>query len=139
MGEMKAPESVRTPGRTWTEFPGELGDSGEGDVEVEAPEEVEVREALENELFEQAEVENAVDERHSREIRTSDTVYIRIPGGAAVEEPVRIDTELRSGFFPSHVIVVAEEGSSATVVERNSGEGRIDSSIVEVRVREDAH
>ncbi|MCJ7479208.1 MAG: SufD family Fe-S cluster assembly protein [Candidatus Nanohaloarchaeota archaeon QJJ-7] len=138
MAEMEGPESVRTPGRVWTEFPEDLGEEGEGELRVEAPDDVEVREAVKPELFREADVKNAVTEHHSKLLEEENTVFVRIPEDTVVEEPIRIDTRIGSGFFPHHVLVIAGEGSAARVVERNQGDGRVDSSITEVIVEEGA-
>lgn len=136
---MQQPESVTTPGRTWTEFPEELGGAGSGSVTVDAPDAVEVRAAREDELFQQVDPEkNTVTARHAADLALANTVLVRVPEGAAVAEPIRIDTEGTDGFFPYHVVVVAESGSSARVVERNRGAAATDASVVELAVEQHA-
>ncbi len=139
MTQTKRPESVRTPGRTWTEFPEELGETGSGTVTVDAPDAVEVRDARPDELFEQIDADaNMVTARHAEELEGENTVFVRVPAGTAVEEPIQVESDGTAGFFPHHIVVVAEPGSSAAVVERNTGAASTDSSLVEVQVGEDA-
>ncbi|MDY6770101.1 MAG: SufD family Fe-S cluster assembly protein [Candidatus Nanohaloarchaea archaeon] len=139
MTELEQPDSVRTPGRTWTEFPEELGGPGRGTVAVTAPGTVEVRAADESDRFDRIDPEqNTVAARHADDLAAGNAVLVRVPSGVAVEEPVRIATELREGFFPHHVVVIVEDGAAAEVVERNQGSGAVDSSVVEVVVGADA-
>ncbi|MDY6768601.1 MAG: SufD family Fe-S cluster assembly protein [Candidatus Nanohaloarchaea archaeon] len=127
------PDSVRTPGRTWTEFPVEPGEQGHGTVAVTAPDEVTIRTAVDADLFRQIDADrNAVTARHATALDLFNTVVVEVPDGEAVEEPVRIATRIEEGFFPHHVIVDIGDAASATVVEENRGSGVMDAGIVEV-------
>lgn len=133
--ELDEPETVRTPGRTWTGFP-EVPERGEGDLTVEAPDAVEVRDAREDDLFEQVDPHaDRVVAAHAGAV--ADAVVVRIPSGVALEEPVRITAEARSGLYPYHVVVRVGDGASAEVVEEHRGEG-VATAVAEVEVGLDA-
>ncbi|MFB6166919.1 MAG: SufD family Fe-S cluster assembly protein [Candidatus Nanohaloarchaea archaeon] len=126
--ELQPPESVRTPGRTWTEMPRDLPESGEGSIDVQAPDEVVVEEA--DEVFRLIEIErNSFHAFHASNLEPEDAVRLRIE--ESPEEPVRIETRLQEGFYPHHVVVEVEDGVEVEVIEENLGTGFLDSSMTE--------
>ncbi|MFB6199748.1 MAG: SufD family Fe-S cluster assembly protein, partial [Candidatus Nanohaloarchaea archaeon] len=133
--EKRMPESVRTPGRTWTEFPEFERGSGSGTLEVETPDGVTVERGSRAVKLVEKERNGLVGE-HLGALADEDTVTVRIP--ETVSEPVNIRTRLEEGFYPHHVVVVVGEGASARVVEENMGGGELDSAVVEAVVGDGA-
>lgn len=145
--DLPQPYSVRTPGRTWTEFKLGNGTDGDGELEVNSPEAVEVLtisaaqeqypEKMAQVFFSELDAdENTVTAHHANNL--AEGVFIHVPEGTAVDEPVTIKTTATDGFFPHHVLVYAEKGSAAEVVERNAGGADCDSSFTEIYVGDDA-
>lgn len=148
ISQLDLPEAVRTPGRTWTEIAFDGADHGNGmlsvsfshpDVEVFSITEAHDRypEKVDDVLFSGVDPdENRVVAAHARLVE--DAVFVHVPEGAVVEEPIDIMTAARDGFYPHHVLVYVEDGAVATVVERNKGDGSTDSSFTELYVGRDA-
>ncbi len=142
------PETVRTPGRNWTEISFDGAEHGNGmlsvsfshpDVEVFSIPEAYERfpEKVKEILFSGVEPdENRVVATHTQLVE--DTVFVYVPEGTVVEEPIDIASNAQDGFYPHHVLVYVEDGAVASVVERNQGNGETDSSFTEVYVGEDA-
>ena len=70
-------------------------------------------------------------------------MLIRIPKGVVVDSPIRVNVEVKAQTRIESILVLAEEGSSATVIDY-AGSGRskfssFRSQIVEVVVLNDAH
>lgn len=134
------PESIRTPGRTWTRYP-DIGDveTGEPGIEIESSGEVTVtrgEEAVEAaaERFMDAirADENLLTAFHRENL--SSTVLIRATGKGEV------NIELEAGEAASHhFIVFAEKNSEVTVTEEFRGESEVFTGFAEIYVGENAH
>lgn len=123
-GELEAPDSIRTPGRTWTRYPDieELRISGSSAVEIESEGEVEILrgddavEAAGDKLFDAIKVEeDSMTAMHAANLDS--IIYIRADGKAEVE------IEYTGGDAFAHIVVDAEENSELVLTEefRNTG------------------
>ncbi len=142
------PESVRTPGRTWTEIDFDTADHGEGtltvtsghpDVEVLSIEKAykQYPENVKDMLFSGVSPDdNRVAAAHAQLVE--DAVFVYVPEGTVVEDPIDISSTAADGFYPHHVLVYVEDGAVVDVVERNTGGGETDSSFTELYVGTDA-
>jgi len=146
--ELEQPYSVRTPGRTWTTFDIDTNEAaGSGTVSVDTGENVEALlladaydrypDKVEQVFFNELDArENSVTQQHIQEL--ADAVFIHIPEGITADT-VTVTTTADDGFFPHHVLVYAEDGAIAEIVERNEGMADCDSAFTEVHVGRDAH
>lgn len=121
--DLEMPESIRTPGRTWTRYPDIDGfETGETEVQVGTTGAVEVlkgREAVEAaaERFMDSikSSENLLTATHARNL--SSTVLVRAEG----EGEVRIALEAEDPAC-HHLLVFAEQGAELTVTEKFEGD-----------------
>lgn len=147
--DLEMPRGVRTPGRTWTEFPVDRFEQGIGTVRVDGPTDdidiLTVDAAIEQfpDLVEQVlfsrfdPSEHRIAAYHAHFL--DDALFVRIPSGTVLEDQITVTTTARKGFYPHHVAVYVEPGASARIVERNEGDADCDSSVTELHVAEDAH
>jgi Fe-S cluster assembly protein SufD len=137
---LEMPESIRTPGRTWTRYPDELLEfeaSGRVETEVKSNGEVEVytgEEALKeagDKAFDLIKLdENKLTAAHAANLNS--LVYAEVSGQAEIH--VRYE---RDGPVLSHLIVNAQDNSDLTVSEETKSE-EFNSSFTEIYVGENA-
>ncbi|MFB6147498.1 MAG: SufD family Fe-S cluster assembly protein, partial [Candidatus Nanohaloarchaea archaeon] len=139
MEELEMPESIRTPGRTWTRLP-EVDDisAGEVDPRVELQGDAEVftggeavEQAGEKLLDAVKQDENRLNALHT--VKMNSLVYVDAPGEAEVEVEYTGD----SATF-AHLVVDAGKSSEVTVREYFRGSGEVTSSIGEFYVGKNA-
>ncbi len=136
------PETVRTPGKTWTEFPDDLPETGTGTVAVHASGDTEVARAAPGDLPDWAAdafgtIDPSTDRitgKHAAALH--EVTCIRVPAGAAEEVVVAADGT--AGLFPHHVVVVVEDGASASLVDRTGGDAALATTILEAVIGDDA-
>ncbi len=133
------PESIRTPGRTWTRYP----DIKPGPVEVQEPDvevtgEVEVftgaealREAGEGLMAAVKTGENRLTALHTA--LANSAVYVRISGEAEVSVVHRTDSTLSA-----HLVVDAERSSEVSITEEFRGSPELLTSVTELYLSENA-
>ena len=134
------PESIRTPGRTWTRYPEEivgLEDVEDVTPEVETEGAVDVftgEEAFEeagDKIFDQVKVdENKLTALHAANLNS--VVYVEASGQAEVH--LKYENE---GAVLSHLVVDAEDNSELIVTEETENNG-FNSSFTEIYVGENA-
>jgi Fe-S cluster assembly protein SufD len=132
------PESIRTPGRTWTRYPEVSPESGEIKPEIETEGNVEVlhgEEAVDaagKKLFDAVKYdEDKLTAVHAANLNS--VIYIRTSEQASV----KINYEDEADTF-AHVVVDAEENSELTLTEEFRNEGLL-TSINEIYVGENAN
>jgi hypothetical protein len=115
--ELENPESIRTPGRTWTRYPEVSPEESEVSPEIETEGEAEVlkgKEAVEaagEKLFDAVKYdEDKLTAVHAANLNS--IIYIRPEGKASV----KITYEDRADTF-AHVIVDAEDNSELDLTE----------------------
>lgn len=133
------PESIRTPGRTWTRYPdispsqeeNEVNPEMEADGEVEVFQGEEAVEAAGEKLFNAVKYdEDKLTAVHAANLNS--VVYIKVSGKASV----KITYEDRADTF-AHVVVDAEENSELALTEEFRNEGLL-TSVNEIYVGENA-
>ena len=134
------PESIRTPGRTWTRYPEEvveLEGTGEVEPEIETSGEVEVftgEEAAEKageKLFDLIKAdENKINAVHAANINS--LVYAEVSGQAEIHVSYS-----SKGPVLSHLVVEAKDSAEVTVTEETDNK-RFNSSFTEIYVGENA-
>jgi Fe-S cluster assembly protein SufD len=134
---LENPESIRTPGRTWTRYPEVSPESSDVEPELETEGEVEVlqgEDAVEaggNKHFNAVKFdEDKLTAVHAANLNS--VIYIRASGEASV----KITYEDDSDTF-AHVIVDAEENSELALTEEFRNEGLL-TSVNEIYVGENA-
>ncbi|MEF8880403.1 MAG: SufD family Fe-S cluster assembly protein [Candidatus Nanohaloarchaea archaeon] len=137
---LEMPESIRTPGRTWTRYPEEITEledveeveprvETEGDVDVYTGDEA-VERAGEK-LFDLISPdENRLTALHSSKLNS--LVYVKASGASEVH--VKYSEE---GAVLSHLVVEAEKNSDVVVTEETENEG-FNSSFTEIYIEENA-
>lgn len=142
--DLPEPETVRTPGKTWTEFPESLPEPGDGTVQVDAPDAVEVVQAVPGDLPDWAAPHHfagvpadtdRVTAAHAAALES--VICIRVPRGTAAGG-VTVTATGTSGHFPHHVVVVAEDGAAARIVVRAAGDAALSTGLVEAAIGNDA-
>jgi Fe-S cluster assembly protein SufD len=138
--DLQMPESIRTPGRTWTKYPEiteletrepEISIETDGDVEVTTGEEA-VEGAAERFMDGIKPSENLLNSLHARNL--SSTVLVRAEGEGEVK--VKLEAEQPACH---HLVVFAEQGSDLTVTEEFRGDsGELLTGFAEVYVGENA-
>ena len=135
--ELENPESIRTPGRTWTRYPEVSPEESEVSPEIETEGEAEVRtgeeavEAAGEKLFDAVKYdEDKLTAVHTANLNS--VIYIRPEGKASV----KITYEDRADTF-AHVIVDAEDNSELDLTEEFRNEGLL-TSVNEIYVGENA-
>ncbi|MFB6241399.1 MAG: SufD family Fe-S cluster assembly protein [Candidatus Nanosalina sp.] len=131
------PESIRTPGRTWTRYPEVTPESGEVKPDLETSGEVEILQGDEavkaagEKLFDAVKFdEDRLTAVHAANL--SSVIYIKASGKASV----KITYEDKADTF-AHVVVDAEESSELTLTEKFRNEGLL-TSVNEIYVGENA-
>jgi len=131
--ELDNPESIRTPGRTWTKYP-EVSEESIEDTEPEIESEGEVEVATGEKAVERAgekifELVQADEDKltalHARRINS--LVYIRAEGRSEVNI-----VHGASGGLSSHVIVETEKSAELKLTEFFEGEASFVSSLTEI-------
>lgn len=140
LDSLEMPESIRTPGRTWTRYREEITDiehTGQIEPEIETEGEVKVfagEEAVEKageKLFDLIKAyENKLNAFHAANINC--LIYAEVSGQAELH----INYE-NSGSVLSHLIVDAEDNAEVTVTEETESE-EFNSSFTEIYVGENA-
>lgn len=134
ISELEMPESIRTPGRTWTRYPRDLEiqevEPVEPEVEVEGEAEVftgteAVEEARDKLLDAIKPEENRMNAIHVAAMNS--LVYVRATGKA----DVKINYASNEATF-AHLVVEAEESSEITVKEEFRAEAEIQTSFNEI-------
>lgn len=138
--ELKMPESIRTPGRTWTRYPEEVTEiedteSIEPDIETEGEIEVFTGEEAVNKagkkLFDLIKAdENKLNAVHTANINS--LIYAKASGKAEIHVNYEND-----GPILSHLVIDAERNSEVTVTEESSNND-INTSFTEIYVGENA-
>jgi Fe-S cluster assembly protein SufD len=135
---LEMPESIRTPGRTWTRYPEVGPEPGEVKPEIETEGDVELlqgEEAVEaagKKLFDAVKYdEDKLTAVHAANLNS--VIYIKALGQAEV----KITYEDEADSF-AHVVVDAEENSELTLTEEFRNEGLL-TSINEIYVGENAN
>ncbi len=138
--ELEGPESIRTPGRTWTRFPKvELEEtesytpeiSENGDVEVFTGEEA-VEEAGDKLMDAVKLEENWLTALHAASMNS--IVFVKASGSSKVNVTYKND-----GRLHSHIVAVLEEGAELSLVEEFRGSSDVDTSIDEFYVGKNAN
>jgi Fe-S cluster assembly protein SufD len=137
---LEMPESIRTPGRTWTRYPEdiiEIEDTGELEPKIEAEGEIKVftgEKAVEkagNRIFNQIRTgDNKLTAFHAANLNS--VVYVEVSGRAEIH--VKYES---TGSVLSHLVVDAEKNSEAVVTEETECE-EFNSSFTEIYVGENA-
>ncbi|MFB6203525.1 MAG: SufD family Fe-S cluster assembly protein, partial [Candidatus Nanohaloarchaea archaeon] len=130
---LEDPESIRTPGRTWTRYPDrEFGESRDIEPEIETGGEVEVltgeeavQEAGERFLDAVKMGENRLTAMHAS--RMNSVLYVRASGRSEIEIKYEEDTPVHS-----HLIVETEENSELVIKEEFLGEPGTVTSVDEI-------
>ncbi len=135
--ELDNPESIRTPGRTWTRYPEVSPEESEVEPEIKTEGEVEVLtgdEAVEeagDKLFDAVKFdEDKLTAVHAANLNS--VIYIRPEGEASA----KINYEDRADTF-AHVVVDAEKNSELDLTEEFRNEGLL-TSVNEIYVGENA-
>ena len=139
--DLEMPESIRTPGRTWTRYPEDITEQEYIDediqAEIETEGEVEVftgQEAAEEageKLFDLIKTdENRLNAFHAANLNS--LIFARVSGKAELHVEYSEDSPVLS-----HLIVDAEDNSEAVVTEETESED-FNSSFTEIYVRENA-
>ncbi|MFB6166787.1 MAG: Fe-S cluster assembly protein SufD [Candidatus Nanohaloarchaea archaeon] len=142
LSKLEMPESIRTPGRTWTRLPENLEELSDGatglEPEIEIDGDVEVftgEEAAEqagDKLLDALKFdENRMTALHAAEMNS--LVYVEASG----ESEVEINYNEDAATF-AHLVVDARESAEVTVREYFRGSGRMTSSIGEFYVGKNA-
>ncbi len=143
MPELENPESIRTPGRTWTRYPRNIGEElgtleenkpeikVEGDVEVFKGSEA-VEKAGDKLLDAIKTEENKINALHTAKINA--LTYIRVNG----EAEVHIKYEAATPLF-SHTVVETEDSTDLKITEEFKGESKIQTSFTELYVGNNSH
>jgi Fe-S cluster assembly protein SufD len=149
--DLPAPNVIQTPGKRWTDI-NELDVRSRGrrteeretrtEIEADVPDDVIVAE-LEDAVREHEELvrenfdsvvrwdENSLLAVHAAAWRSG--LFVYVPEGIEVEEPIRTTTEVNEEARFSTTVVVAEENASVTVAESvEGGDETYFSSVVEV-------
>lgn len=142
ISELEMPESIRTPGRTWTRLPDNLGDMADGTEqlvpEIETSGDVEIytgQEAVEkagDKLLDAVKYdENRMNALHTAMMNS--LVYVKAEGQAEV-------TVNYTGGGPlfAHLVIDAGRNAELSVKEYFRGSGRVTSSIGEFYVGRNA-
>ena len=143
MQELENPESIRTPGRTWTRYPRNIGEElgtleenkpeikVEGDVEVFTGSEA-VEKAGEKLLDSIKTEENKLNALHTAKINA--LTYIRVTGEAEAHIKYEADTALFS-----HTLVETENSTDLKITEEFRGESKIQTSFTELYIGDNSH
>jgi len=132
--KLENPESIRTPGRTWTRYPDvELEESGsEPDVDVESEGEVKVfrgEQAFEesgNKFMDAVKYdENKLTALHAYKVNSM--IYVKVSGDSKLKVKYSGD-----GPAHTHLIVDADNHSEVAVTEEFRGSGELHTSITEI-------
>jgi Fe-S cluster assembly protein SufD len=137
---LEMPESIRTPGRTWTRYPEEivnLEDTGDVKPEIEAEGDVEFftgEEAFEkagDKIFDQIKAdENKLTALHAANLNS--IIYARVSGQAELHVNYQ-----RDGPVLSHLVVDVEENAETIITEETTSK-KFNSSFTEIYVGENA-
>ena len=137
---LEMPESIRTPGRTWTRYPEEIveleeTDSVEPEIEVKGDVEFftgeEAFEKAGDKIFDQIKVdENKLTALHAANLNS--IIYARVSGQAELHVKYQ-----RDGPVLSHLVVDVEESAEAVITEETTSK-RFNSSFTEIYVGENA-
>ncbi|WEL23146.1 SufD family Fe-S cluster assembly protein [Candidatus Nanohalovita haloferacivicina] len=135
--ELENPESIRTPGRTWTRYPEITPEKGEVQPEIETEGEVEVLQGEEAVEASEEKIFNAVKAEEDKLTAThaanlNSVIYIKVEEKASVKITYRDQADTFA-----HVVVDARENSELTLTEEFRNEGLL-TSINEIYVGENA-
>jgi Fe-S cluster assembly protein SufD len=140
LDSLEMPESIRTPGRTWTRYPEEvveLEDTGSVEPGIEVEGDLEFftgEEALEkagDKIFDQIKAdENKLTALHAANLNS--IIYATVSGQAEVHVKYQ-----RDGPVLSHLVVDVEENAEAVITEETTSKD-FNSSFTEIYVGENA-
>jgi len=140
--ELEMPESIRTPGRTWTRYP-DVEDkldsieefkpeiTVEGDAEVYTGSEA-ADKAGEKLLDSIKPEENKLNALHATNINS--LVFIKVKGEASIA----VKYETSSNLF-SHLVIETEDSTDLKVTEEFRGESKIQTSFTEIYTGSNSH
>lgn len=139
ISKLDMPESIRTPGRTWTKYPevepGELEDFNpeireEGDVEVLTGEEA-VEAAGERFMDLLKPTEDRLSAIHAA--NTNSIIYVKASGNAKVKVIYNTDSNLLN-----HLVVETEQNAELDITEEFKGEAEVVTSFDEIYAGENS-
>lgn len=133
--DLEMPESIRTPGRTWTRYPHiDISSAGDISPEIEVKGEAEVfqgAEAIEkagDNLLDSIKYdENKLNAYHTALMNS--LIYVEVDGSVDIE----ISYKEEEPVF-SHLIVKTNQGSKATITEEFEGSSRMVTSFAELYI-----
>lgn len=141
ISELEMPESIRTPGRTWTRYPDDLIEKSDESEDIEAAIETsgdtevfrgqEAVQEADSKLFDLIKTdENRLNAIHAA--RLDSLMYVRASGDSEIH--VEYETEAP---VSTHLLVEATEGSDLTITEETSSSD-FNTSFTEIYVGENA-
>ncbi len=140
--KLEMPESIRTPGRTWTRYPDiedKLGDIEDFEPEIDIEGEAEVytgseaaEEAGKKLLDSIKPGENKLNALHA--IKINSVVLIRVKG----EADISVKYETDSNLF-SHLVIETEDSTDLKITEDFRGEADVQTSFTEIYTGNNSH